>query len=115
MPPRRINDDFIDGDSDSDVSILDDEPSTRKSKGKGKAVDGRKGDKGKSKAKEVCKAYMPVECSYPAVAATLCLGGVIYAFMGHSTRRRVRKPAHVRAGSHRAEQATKASHSCQRL
>lgn len=54
MPPRRINDDYMDGGSDSDVSILDDEPSSRKSKGKGKAVDKAKGDKGKAKAKEVC-------------------------------------------------------------
>lgn len=55
MPPRRMNDDFIGGDSDSDVSMFDDEePPTRKGKGKGKAVDGRKGDKAKSKAKEVC-------------------------------------------------------------
>ena len=50
MPPRRINDGFIDDSDESDVSILDDEP--RKSKGKGKAVDRGK-DKGKSKAKEV--------------------------------------------------------------
>jgi len=41
----------MDVDSDSDVSILDDEP-TRKSKGKGKAVDKGKSVKGKSKAKE---------------------------------------------------------------
>ena len=46
-------DDYID-DSDSDVSILNDEPSSRKAKGKGKAVDKDKGDKGKSKFKEVC-------------------------------------------------------------
>lgn len=54
MPPRRIHDDYMGGDSDSDVSILDDEPNIRKAKGKGKAIDKGKGDKGKGKAKEVC-------------------------------------------------------------
>ena len=55
MPPRRMNDDYMGGVSDSDVSILDDdEPSMRgKGKGKGKAVDGRKNDKAKNKIKEV--------------------------------------------------------------
>lgn len=43
----------MDGASDSDVSILDDEPSIRKPKGKGKAVEKGKGDKGKGKFKEV--------------------------------------------------------------
>lgn len=56
MPPqagRIINNDAYE--SDSDVSILDDEPSIRidKGKGKGKAVDRNPKNKGKSKAKEV--------------------------------------------------------------
>jgi transcription initiation factor TFIIH subunit 2 len=59
MPPRRINDDYMDGDSDSEVSIFDDERGVReKGKGKGKAVDGRKADKGKGKVKEVCPAIV---------------------------------------------------------
>ena len=55
MPPRRMDDDFIEDDYESDVSMLDDdEPGVQsKGKGKGKAVDGRKGDKGKGKFKEV--------------------------------------------------------------
>lgn len=55
MAPRRVNDDYMGGDSDSDVSMLgEDELTSRgKAKGKGKAVDGRKSDKGKSKIKEV--------------------------------------------------------------
>ena len=53
MPPRRINDSYMDVDSDeSDVSFLDDDTGPRKSKGKGKAID-RGRDKGKGKAKEV--------------------------------------------------------------
>jgi transcription initiation factor TFIIH subunit 2 len=53
MPPRRIQDGYMDVDSDeSDVSILDDEPGPRKNKGKGKAIDRGK-DKAKNKVKEV--------------------------------------------------------------
>lgn len=51
-----MNDNYMGGGSDSDVSMFDEdeEPAVRgKTKGKGKAVEGRKGDKGKGKAKEV--------------------------------------------------------------
>lgn len=61
MPPRRINDGFMDESDESDVSILDDDP--RKSKGKGKAIERGK-DKGKSKAKEVCKIYTEIVYKY---------------------------------------------------
>jgi len=62
MPPRRINDNFID-DSDSDVSILGDfeQGARAKAKGKGKAVDKGKPPKAKSKAKEQPYAW---EASY---------------------------------------------------
>lgn len=53
MPPRRTEGTFIDDESDSDVSIFDDESGRVKGKGKGKAIDRRKKDKGKAKAKEV--------------------------------------------------------------
>lgn len=61
MPPRRDTD-FMDADSESDISILgDDDLGTRGgggNKGKGKAKPGgggekRKRDKGKGKAKDV--------------------------------------------------------------
>lgn len=58
MPPRRDND-FIDADSESDISILgDDDLGTRGGKGKGKAKAGdkRKRDKGKGKAKDVVRS-----------------------------------------------------------
>jgi transcription initiation factor TFIIH subunit 2 len=57
MPPRRDND-FMDVDSDSDISILgNDALDTRGGKGKGKAKAGDKSKrdkgKGKGKAKDV--------------------------------------------------------------
>lgn len=86
MPPRRINDDYM-GDSDSDVSILDDEPSNRKSKGKGKAVDRGKGDKGKGKFKEVYLYQWSMLFVLKLVGiATVCMGGLVRTIMGHSTR-----------------------------
>jgi len=52
MPPRRINDNF--DESDSDISILDDVDVEARgnAKGKGKAVDRGQFTKAKSKAKE---------------------------------------------------------------
>jgi hypothetical protein len=60
MPPRK-DDDFMDVDSDSDISIPDDrlDHGARKGKGKAKASDKRKRDKGKGKAKD---AVSPSSC-----------------------------------------------------
>jgi transcription initiation factor TFIIH subunit 2 len=53
MAPRK-DDDFMDVDSESDISIPDDaeDIGARKGKGKAKAGDKRKRDKGKAKAKD---------------------------------------------------------------
>lgn len=53
MAPRNRDDNFMDVDSDSDISLLGDVEHRGKGKGKGKATDKRKKDKGKAKAKEV--------------------------------------------------------------
>jgi hypothetical protein len=56
MAPRNRDDNFMDVDSDSDISLLGDVEHRGKGKGKGKSTDKRKKDKGKAKAKEVSKA-----------------------------------------------------------
>lgn len=86
MPPRRINDTYMDVDSDSDVSILGDDFDHRgkgKGKGKGKAVDKRKNDKGKGKAKEVRNPKVTFLATSQLATATIRLGSVLYAFLGH--------------------------------
>jgi transcription initiation factor TFIIH subunit 2 len=56
MAPRNRDDNFMDVDSDSDISLPGDVEHRGKGKGKGKATDKRKKDKGRAKAKEVSKA-----------------------------------------------------------
>jgi hypothetical protein len=56
MAPKNKDDNFMDVDSDSDISLLGDVEHRVKGKGKGKAIDKRKKDKGKAKAKDVSGA-----------------------------------------------------------
>lgn len=56
MAPKNRDDNFMDVDSDSDISLLGDVDHRGKGKAKGKATDKRKKEKGKAKAKEVSKA-----------------------------------------------------------
>lgn len=58
-PPRRTDPNYMDVDSDSDISLLGDDEVRARGKGKSKATDKRKKDKGKGKAKDV----RPFSCS----------------------------------------------------
>ncbi|KAI0686837.1 Ssl1-like-domain-containing protein [Cytidiella melzeri] len=96
MPPRRINDSYMDVNSDdSDVSILDDDPGPRKAKGKGKAVDRGK-DNGKSKTKEQPYAW---EASYVRSWDTVqedergSLQGAVQDLIARGRRKRLLAPA----------------------
>ncbi|KAF9464986.1 Ssl1-like-domain-containing protein [Collybia nuda] len=99
MPPRRDND-FIDADSESDISILgDDDLDTRGGKGKGKAKAGdkRKRDKGKAKAKDA-QAYT-WEANYTRSWETVqedeagSLRSSVEDWMARGRRRRLLAPA----------------------
>jgi hypothetical protein len=98
MPPRK-DDDFMDVDSDSDISIPDDgdDHVTRKGKGKAKASDKRKRDKGKGKAKDAVSTsschQSILSRDFPSALASIYMGSVIYALMGHSPRGRSRESA----------------------
>ena len=76
MAPRQ-QDDYMNIDSDSDASMLD-EP-RRKGKGKGKAADKRTRGKGKAKVNEVrfpfSTVYCVVQLIFTTLIATICLGG----------------------------------------
>ncbi|KAI0344555.1 TFIIH basal transcription factor complex, subunit SSL1 [Trametopsis cervina] len=96
MPPRRINNDYMDVDSDSEGSLLDDEPSIRRGKGKGKAIDRGKADKGKSKVKEQPYAW---EASYVRSWDTVqedesgSLQGAVEDLIARGRRKRLLAPA----------------------
>ncbi|CAL1707394.1 unnamed protein product [Somion occarium] len=98
MPPRRTGNDYMDVDSDSDVSILDEfEQTTKaKAKGKGKAIDRSKPSKGKSKAKEQPYAW---EASYTRSWDTVredetgSLQGAVQDLIARGRRRRLLAPA----------------------
>ncbi|KAI0930514.1 hypothetical protein AcV5_007203 [Taiwanofungus camphoratus] len=96
MPPRRTEGTFIDDESDSDVSIFDDESGRVKGKGKGKAIDRRKKDKGKAKAKEQPYAW---EASYTRSWDTVqedeagSLQGAVEDLIARGRRRRLLAPA----------------------
>ncbi|EKM54147.1 uncharacterized protein PHACADRAFT_185111 [Phanerochaete carnosa HHB-10118-sp] len=98
MPPRRTNDDYMGGQSDSDVSMLDEDELTSrvKAKGKGKATEGRKGDKGKSKVKEQPYAW---EASYTRTWETVqedeagSLHTAVRDLIAKGRRRRLLAPA----------------------
>ncbi|KAG8213691.1 Ssl1-domain-containing protein [Butyriboletus roseoflavus] len=53
-PPRRTDPNYMDVDSDSDISLLGDDQVRARGKGKGKATDKQKKGKAKGKAKDVC-------------------------------------------------------------
>ena len=55
--PAKDHDFRMEIDSDSDMSLLGDEPSRSKAKGKGKASDKAKKDKGKGKAKDAASSF----------------------------------------------------------
>ncbi|KAG6378179.1 Ssl1-domain-containing protein [Boletus reticuloceps] len=60
-PPRRTDPNYMDVDSDSDISMLGGDEVRARGKGKGKATDKRKKDKGKGKAKDQAYTW---EASY---------------------------------------------------
>ncbi|CDO77639.1 hypothetical protein BN946_scf184946.g33 [Trametes cinnabarina] len=93
---RRIGDTLAD-DSDSDVSIFDNDEATRaKNKGKGKGIDRRKKEKGKGKAKEQPYAW---EASYTRSWDTVqedeagSLQGAVQDLIARGRRRRLQAPA----------------------
>ncbi|KAL4250693.1 General transcription and DNA repair factor IIH [Abortiporus biennis] len=97
MPPRRINDTYMDVDSDSDISIHgDDQNSRSKPKGKGKAVDRGKAAKNKGKAKEQPYAW---EATYTRSWDTVqedesgSLQGAVEDLIARGRRRRLLAPA----------------------
>ncbi|CCM01152.1 uncharacterized protein FIBRA_03200 [Fibroporia radiculosa] len=98
MPPRRLEPSYMDGDSDSDVSIFDDfgEGTRTKGKGKGKAIDRRQKDKGKGKASEQPYAW---EASYTRSWDTVqedeagSLQGAVEDLIARGRRRRLLAPA----------------------
>jgi hypothetical protein len=89
MAPKNKDDNFMDVDSDSDISLLGDVEHRVKGKGKGKVIDKRKKDKGKAKAKDVSGAlpYLRHSLIIHMFTASLYLGGILYAFLGHCTGR----------------------------
>ncbi|TCD71621.1 hypothetical protein EIP91_007368 [Steccherinum ochraceum] len=95
MPPRRINDNL--DDSDSDISILGDVgEGVSKGKGKGKAIDRDQAAKAKSKAKEQPYAW---EASYTRSWDTVqedeagSLQGAVEDLIARGRRRRLLAPA----------------------
>ncbi|KAG1802723.1 Ssl1-like-domain-containing protein [Suillus plorans] len=96
MAPRNRDDNFMDVDSDSDISLLGDAEHRGKGKGKGKATDKRKKDKGKAKAKEQAYTW---EASYTRSWDTVqedeagSLQGAVEDLMARGRRRRLLAPA----------------------
>ncbi|KAG1829110.1 Ssl1-like-domain-containing protein [Suillus variegatus] len=88
MAPRNRDDNFMDVDSDSDISLLGDAEHRGKGKGKSKATDKRKKDKGKAKAKEQAYTW---EASYTHEAGSL--QGAVEDLMARGRRRRLLAPA----------------------
>ncbi|KAH9944733.1 Ssl1-like-domain-containing protein [Amylocystis lapponica] len=99
MPPRRMHDNFVQGDSDSDVSIFDDadEGIRAKGKGKAKAIDRRKKDKGRGRPKR-SQPYA-WEASYTRSWDTVqedeagSLQGAVQDLIARGRRRRLLAPA----------------------
>ena len=77
---------LMDVDSDSDISLLGDEDARGKGKGKGKATEKRKREKGKRKPKEVSRTLLGQQTLKNTSVASLHMGGLLYAFMGHCAR-----------------------------
>lgn len=99
MPPRRDGGLVIAAaDSDSDISLPDDDYDDTREKGKGKAkAKAKRSDKGKGKAKDsVRSGTISYQHQLKSALASIHLGGILYAFMGHSTRGRGWKFAGVR-------------------
>ncbi|KAG2059031.1 TFIIH basal transcription factor complex, subunit SSL1 [Suillus hirtellus] len=96
MAPRNRDDNFMDVDSDSDISLLGDAEHRGKGKGKSKASDKRKKDKGKAKAKEQAYTW---EASYTRSWDTVqedeagSLQGAVEDLMARGRRRRLLAPA----------------------
>ncbi|KAG1881460.1 Ssl1-like-domain-containing protein [Suillus tomentosus] len=96
MAPRNRDDNFMDVDSDSDISLLGDAEHRGKGKAKGKATDKRKKDKGKAKAKEQAYTW---EASYTRSWDTVqedeagSLQGAVEDLMARGRRRRLLAPA----------------------
>ncbi|OAX39575.1 TFIIH basal transcription factor complex, subunit SSL1 [Rhizopogon vinicolor AM-OR11-026] len=96
MAPRNQDGNFMDVDSDSDISLLGDVEHRGKGKGKGKATDKRKKDKGKAKAKEQAYTW---EASYTRSWDTVqedeagSLQGAVEDLMARGRRRRLLAPA----------------------
>ncbi|KAG2119537.1 Ssl1-like-domain-containing protein [Suillus discolor] len=96
MAPRNRDDNFMDVDSDSDISLLGDVEHRGKGKGKGKVIDKRKKDKGKAKAKEQAYTW---EASYTRSWDTVqedeagSLQGAVEDLMARGRRRRLLAPA----------------------
>ncbi|KAG2132013.1 Ssl1-like-domain-containing protein [Suillus bovinus] len=96
MAPRNRDDNFMDVDSDSDISLLGDVEHRGKGKAKGKTADKRKKDKGKAKAKEQAYTW---EASYTRSWDTVqedeagSLQGAVEDLMARGRRRRLLAPA----------------------
>lgn len=87
MAPRNQDDNFMDVDSDSDISLLGDLEHRGKGKGKNKATDKRKKDKGKAKAKDVSSAHLSHMIVFTFFTASLHMGSILHTFLGHSAGR----------------------------
>jgi hypothetical protein len=103
MAPRK-DDDFMDVDYDSDISIPDvaEDFGARKGKGKAKAGEKRKRDKGKGKAKDAvntslsCRPLVLTQKSRQL--ASIHMGGVVHAILGHGAGGRGGQSARLSRG-----------------
>jgi len=91
----------MDVDSDSDISLLDEDDVFRaKGKGKAKATERRKKDKGKGKAKDVSPPHPPTHHILLTlrIKARVHVGGIVHALVGYRAGGRGRQSAECRRG-----------------